>query len=77
MDPNFRSNSELEWLVDDENDVVVIGLMYRELGMEADGSVYGSLATQLRQEDAPGGAEYRWTAIMAEDHRRQGYFVAT
>lgn len=75
MDPNFRDHSQMEWLVDDERDVVVIGLMYRELGSEADASIYGSLATRLRQEGARKGVEFKWTEILAEHHRSRGLLV--
>ncbi|CAE7358291.1 osm1, partial [Symbiodinium sp. KB8] len=60
---------------DDERDVVVIGLMYRELGSEADASIYGSLATRLRQEGARKGVEFKWTEILAEHHRSRGLLV--
>ena len=75
MDPNFADLSTIEWLVDDEDDVVVIGLMYRELGRGVDASIYGRLVTQVTRNGHPDGPEYAWTKILAKDHRQRGLLV--
>jgi len=70
FDPNLPSNDHLEFLVEDASAVVVIGLMYRELGCDADASKFGELVRLIRPEDAD-RSQYRWTEILAEDHRRR------
>ena len=76
MDPNFADLSTIERLVDSEDDVVVIGLMYRELGRGVDASVYGRLVTQVTRDGHETGPQYAWTEILAQDHRQRGLFVS-
>ncbi|CAK0890256.1 unnamed protein product, partial [Prorocentrum cordatum] len=50
IDPNFQDNSTMEWLLEDDADVVVTALMVRELGPCADPEVYGPLAARVRED---------------------------
>jgi len=63
IDPNFSGIGGLEWLLENPDDVVVTGLMIRELGRGADPEVYGTLVTQVR------GPEYLWTEVRAQRAR--------
>merc|ERR1712032_1046123 len=78
MDPNYPTHEGFEFLVEDHNDVFVIGLLYRELGPEADATLYGDLVQRLAPslEDSR-GIEYRWTELLVEDHRRRGLMLAS
>eukprot|EP00971_Amphidinium_carterae_P127612 2528409-Amphidinium_carterae.1 len=72
----------MEWLIDNADDVVVIGLMYRELGYLADPSIYGELVTGVGhgvrlagQPEALQGPQYEWTDILAESHRARNLLL--
>eukprot|EP00401_Gymnodinium_catenatum_P037244 CAMPEP_0117538406 /NCGR_PEP_ID=MMETSP0784-20121206/42463_1 /TAXON_ID=39447 /ORGANISM="" /LENGTH=700 /DNA_ID=CAMNT_0005335021 /DNA_START=62 /DNA_END=2161 /DNA_ORIENTATION=- len=62
MDPNFPNHDNLEFMLEDTNDVVVIGIMYRELGPWADPGLFGQLATRVtcRQTPSGTGPQYAW-----------------
>jgi len=74
LDPNFQTNRELEFLCEDPSDIVVIGLMHRQFGPEADASIYGDLATQVRdvQSKEP---QFHWTELLSQERRAQGLLV--
>lgn len=74
MDPNFRSNEELEFLVQSAEDVVVIGLMFRKLGRRADSSLYGDLPTRVLPDENPKGPEYHLTELLEQHHRSQDLY---
>jgi hypothetical protein len=89
MDPNYASNNELEFLVEDESNVVVIGLMYRALGREADGELFGELATRVRSTSTkpkyyPSRAEltgaqragFHLTYLLEQEHRERQLIVS-
>ncbi|CAK0890255.1 unnamed protein product, partial [Prorocentrum cordatum] len=69
IDPNFQDNSTMEWLLEDDADVVVTALMVRELGPCADPEVYGPLAARVREDGHPQGPESHWLQLRAEEHR--------
>eukprot|EP00929_Paragymnodinium_shiwhaense_P078319 TRINITY_DN40587_c0_g1_i1.p1 TRINITY_DN40587_c0_g1~~TRINITY_DN40587_c0_g1_i1.p1 ORF type:complete len:897 (-),score=53.29 TRINITY_DN40587_c0_g1_i1:88-2778(-) len=74
FDPNLSTNNDMEFLIENPEDCVVIGLMYRELGCDADPALFGELITQIpRDAEEP---EYRWTELLSADHRARGFLVA-
>jgi hypothetical protein len=79
IDPNFETLDDLEFLVEDPADVVVTGLLYREFGAHADGSLFGDLATRVVESaNKPGklsGPEYVWTKLLEDDFRSKGLFL--
>ncbi len=82
LDPNFETVEGLGFLrvveLEDPADVVVTGLLYREFGANADGSLYGDLATRvvesLRTKKLK-SAEFVWTDLLADDFRSRGLFL--
>jgi len=77
FDPNFPSNDNIEFLLEDPHDVVVVGIMYRELGQGADRSVYGDLVTRVIDDQSVGGPEYTWTHLLSQHHRAQGLLTTS
>jgi len=73
LDPNFETNQDLEYLCEDPDDLTVVGLMHRQLGAQADSSIYGDLVTQVR--DQSGGPEYHWTTLLGDQMRSQGLTI--
>mmetsp|Transcript_14811 Transcript_14811/g.47543 ORF Transcript_14811/g.47543 Transcript_14811/m.47543 type:complete len:403 (+) Transcript_14811:424-1632(+) len=63
MDPNMPHNESLEWLIPSSADVLVVGLMLRELGPSVDASVFGTLASRVSAHQVE-GPEYSWTALL-------------
>ena len=45
FDPNFPAMQDLEWLVEDPANVVVTGMLLRELGRDVDPRIYGDAAS--------------------------------
>ena len=41
FDPNFETMEDLEWLVENPDDIVISGLMVREFGPKADANIHG------------------------------------
>ena len=74
IDPNFSTLKDVEFLVEDAEDVVVIGLMFRQFGPWADASIFGDLVTQVNKGDR--GPEYTWTALLEADHRARNLYCA-
>lgn len=69
FDPNFSTVHDLEWLVEDPDDIVVVGLLMREFGRSADPSIYGDAAPRVthRQVNDMIGPEYAWAQLRAEE----------
>ena len=69
FDDHHRSSYGLEWLVEDEADVVVVGLLVRELGKGAEPSVYGETASRVRRMSDSRGPEFAWCEERAQKLR--------
>lgn len=82
IDPNFRSHENLEFLVEDESDVRVIGVLFRELG-NVDQAIFGEVARMVRGRPAVigsdgrrvDGPEFEWVDILKNHYEREGYFA--
>eukprot|EP00438_Fugacium_kawagutii_P011296 Skav205051 [mRNA] locus=scaffold142:82441:83139:+ [translate_table: standard] len=74
IDPNFTTHEDLEFLVEDPEDVVVTGLMFRQLGPDADASIFGDLVTQVN--NCNGKPEYSWTSLLESDFRARNLYCA-
>jgi len=70
IDPNFSSMDSLEWLIEDEKDVVVTGVLLRELGRCSDPLVYGDAAARVTEGEQ--GPEFEWTRLRCEQLREEG-----
>jgi len=60
--------------VENPENIVVSGLMVREFGPNADGTIYGELARQVVARR--GGPEYEWTRLRIQEFERLGLRVA-
>lgn len=74
IDPNMPHNQRLEWVIGSSSDVMVVGLMMRELGVRADPVVFGELATQVSDGEFE-GAEYHWTTLLERALRGSGFLI--
>jgi len=74
MDPNIAHNEALEWLIMTSENVKVVGLMLREVGVRASCEVFGPLAAQV-VENPTRGPEYCWTELLQTALRSGGYVV--
>jgi len=63
----------LEWVVDDPEDVVVTGMLFRELGQGVDPQIYFDAAGRVTA--GPMGPEYDWTRLRAEEFQEHGFFL--
>ena len=80
-EPSFDSLEGLEWLIGDPKDIVVCGLMVRELGEPADPLVYGEAASKVRfpANDAQGRPHpepnYVWSELREKEFRSNGLLL--
>jgi len=76
MDPNFSSNSSLEWLIERGSfqrcDLVIVGLMVREVGLRAAKQVFGNCP---KLGGFKMGPEYRWTSYLQSRLRKGGFLI--
>lgn len=73
IDPHFPTLEGLEWLIEDPSDVIVTGLLLRELGGGAEARLFGDTAFRVSQ--GPSGPEYEWTRLRAEEFRERGLLM--
>ncbi len=65
----------MEWLLEDEDGVVVTGLLLREFGRGADiPAPYGDAAARVAR--GVYGPEYEWTRLRVEDFMQQELSIA-
>merc|ERR1712224_326099 len=76
IDPNFQDNSSMEWLLEDDADVVVTALMVRELGPGADPVAYGTSAARVCSDGHLDGPEAHWVRLHSEELRARGMLAA-
>lgn len=63
----------LEWLVEDPEDVAVCALMVREFGPGADPEIYGKLACEVNV--GPDGPGFEWSRLRAQDLEKRGFLI--
>lgn len=73
IDPNFPTDNDIEWLLEDESDVRLIGVMFREFGPNIDTDVYEDLCSELDAEDE-NDAGRQWATLLQNHYREMGYF---
>lgn len=73
FDPSFPNNRELEWLLEQPKDIVVTGVMVREMGPNVDPSLFGPVVSTVTDGDR--GAEYGYTKCLEQYFRRRGYLL--
>lgn len=81
LDPNYSDNNTIEWLVQGSTmircDVVIVGIMIRELGHFAQSAVFGYcpplLGGSMCSREFQGGPEYRWTSFLINRFRKGGF----
>merc|ERR1711941_101986 len=73
LDPNFKSLSGLEWVLEDPTNIIVTGVLFREMGSNADPMIYGETAAQVTH--GMSGPEYEWTRLRAKAFEQQGLYL--
>lgn len=85
IDPELDTIEDLEFLVEDEADVKVIGVMFRKLGETVDATIFGELPKKLKVPSsqrkwkgarAEKGVEYMWTNLLQEEYKQQGLYLS-
>lgn len=71
FDSNFEDWRGLEWLVESPDDIKVTGIMFRELGLDADATLFGGIAAQVTCGDE--GPEYEWTRLRLRELKEAGH----
>lgn len=74
IDPNYLHGETLEWVLPRSEDAVVVGLMLREFGADANPSVYGELVRKVVASQYQ-AAHYHWTDILQNAFESGSYFV--
>lgn len=76
IDPNFSGYGGLEWLFDcsalQRCDYVIVGIMLREVGAQADVETFGRCPALTSKDQGP---EYRWTAFLCKRLEEGGFSV--
>jgi len=67
IDRNFAKPDRLEWLIEDPADVIVTGVLLRELGRGANPKLYGDAAARVTEGES--GPEYEWSRLRIEELR--------
>ena len=75
VDPEHDTMDDLEYLIEDEGNICLKGIMFRQFGPGADPKIYGDLAPQLSMHRNGPSIEYRWTAMLQEDFKERGLLL--
>eukprot|EP00929_Paragymnodinium_shiwhaense_P071475 TRINITY_DN36326_c0_g1_i1.p1 TRINITY_DN36326_c0_g1~~TRINITY_DN36326_c0_g1_i1.p1 ORF type:complete len:873 (-),score=65.46 TRINITY_DN36326_c0_g1_i1:353-2971(-) len=76
IDPNFINNDRMEWLVEDEEDVPLTGVMFREFGPNIDTDIYEDLCAQVTYDgDDREPPAREWTRLLEGHYRAREYFA--
>lgn len=77
LDPNFDDNESIEWLVQGStmrrSDVVIVGIMLREIGARANRKVFGYCPHLCPSDSESDGPEYTWSRHLAKRFKRGGF----
>eukprot|EP00439_Symbiodinium_sp_Y106_P007739 s7229_g1.t1 len=77
MDPDHDTMDNMEYLIEEEGNICIKEVMFREFGSAADSRIYGELPSQLEVEAFTDADKLNagWTEMLQKDFKKRGLFL--